>query len=56
MRTIKVKEGRSKYNLQSDEGIFIGELVINFNPSKKICHVDIEKRASDIVDLSIGRG
>lgn len=56
VRTIKVKEGRSKYKLQSDEGTFIGELVITFNTSKQICHVDIEKRASDIEALSIGRG
>jgi len=55
MRTIKVKDGRSKYKLQSDEGVFIGELVIDFNLSQKICHININKKASAIEALSIER-
>ena len=56
MRTIKVKEGKSKYKLLSDEGAFIGELLITFNPSKKTCYVDVLRKAATIDTLSLGRG
>ena len=55
MRQIDVKPGKSKYRLRSDKGVFIGELVIAFDPARKTCAIEIEKIASDMESLSIDR-
>ena len=35
MRTIKVKEGKSKYKLKADDGTYIGEIMILYDPETR---------------------
>jgi len=57
MRGIKVKSGASKYALRGEDGVYIGELLIDYDPSGKACRVDISERGEEMtVSIHSGRG
>ena len=53
MRQIKVKPGPSKYTLKGEDGVYIGELLIDYDPSGKACLVDISKRGEEMARVEI---
>ena len=53
MRQIKVKTGASKYALKGEDGVFIGELLIDYAPERKTCLVDISKRGIEMERIEI---
>ena len=56
MRTIKVKEKKSKYRLKADDGTYIGELLIQYDSLGQKCNIWIAKKGQSMTSLTIGRG
>jgi hypothetical protein len=52
-RLIKVKTGPQKYTLKGDNGLYIGELEINYRPNFKTCSIAITKKGAEVTDLTI---
>ena len=56
MRTVKVKEEKSKYRLKADDGTYIGELLIQYDSRGQKCNIWIAKKGQSMTSLTIGRG
>lgn len=53
MRLIKVKTGTEKYGLKGDDGLYIGELEIEYRPNFKTCSISISKKGAEVTELTV---